>query len=183
MKYTIPLFALLIITVLCCKKDDLDCPPDLPCATQTGANTFGCYIDGKPWVADVAPYIWDPMVHKLQAWLDEPDYGTYHNNFLHIAASSVDSFAHDFISMTFAPVTSIGSLDHNFLTTFFSINSYLTSGLYSIDTTAPYDIALTKIDHKSRIVSGYFSFTALTKGKEDTIHVTDGRFDVRYYPE
>ena len=61
--YTILL--LVLGTYLGCHKDlpDQDCPPGLPCATQTGENTFGCYINGQPWVAQVAhifltrPYI------------------------------------------------------------------------------------------------------------------------------
>ncbi|GAB4499083.1 MAG: hypothetical protein OHK0019_35590 [Saprospiraceae bacterium] len=84
--------------------------------------------------------------------------------------------------MTFTPVTDIGNLVHNVLTTF-RIESYLTSGVYHIDTTASYDIALTKLDYDNKIVSGHFFFTALTQSKKDTIRVTDGRFDVKYYPE
>ncbi|MFD2786908.1 hypothetical protein [Hymenobacter rubripertinctus] len=32
-----------------CKKKDPDPLSQLPPATQTGANTFGCLIDGKAW--------------------------------------------------------------------------------------------------------------------------------------
>ena len=112
----IPYLLLCLLALLhpnCRKDQDQDCPPDLPCATQAGENTFGCYINGKPWVAGVAPYIWDPTVHKIEASHDEPNYSTEHNNFLQITASSVDSFAYDFISMTFTPVTGIGNIKHN----------------------------------------------------------------------
>ena len=38
-----------------CKKDDDDTKTaleQLPQATQTGAQTFGCLIDGKPFIPD-----------------------------------------------------------------------------------------------------------------------------------
>jgi hypothetical protein len=35
-----------IVLLACKKKED---KPILPPATQTGANTFGCYVDGKPY--------------------------------------------------------------------------------------------------------------------------------------
>ena len=33
----------------CCNKDD-DNPQTLPPATQTGAGTFACYVNGKPFI-------------------------------------------------------------------------------------------------------------------------------------
>jgi hypothetical protein len=32
-----------------CKKHDPDPLDQLPPATQTGANTFGCLVNGQPW--------------------------------------------------------------------------------------------------------------------------------------
>jgi len=170
---------------MACHKEQEDCPPDLPCATQDGENTFGCYINQVAWIAQKAPYILDPSVHKLQAWLDEPGYGTDHNNFLQITATSIDSSAYDFISMTFGAITKIGDINHNFLNTF-RIEAFLdgrsgiTAGVYSIDTLSPYEIVLTKIDYDNNIISGHFSFKGISS--IDTIRITDGRFDVKYNP-
>ena len=61
-------------------KDDKDCPAGLHCATQEGANTFGCYIDGKPWVAQIGSNILDPTLHEIEANYDETDYRQYYNN-------------------------------------------------------------------------------------------------------
>jgi len=45
-QYIIILIALAFIT--CCKKDDIDAElAKLPPITQTGANTFGCLVNGK----------------------------------------------------------------------------------------------------------------------------------------
>src|SRR5690606_7751402 len=53
-RISLPKYILLIFlttTISCCNKDDDNPPPDpvdqLPPATQTGAGTFGCLLDGE----------------------------------------------------------------------------------------------------------------------------------------
>lgn len=53
MKYIIVLFsffAVILLTAASCKKNVVEDP--LPPATQTGANTMGCYVNGKVWLPD-----------------------------------------------------------------------------------------------------------------------------------
>lgn len=49
----------LTITISCCNKDDDNPPPDpvgqLPPATQTGAGTFGCLLDGEVFLPGNTP--------------------------------------------------------------------------------------------------------------------------------
>ncbi|MEW4923567.1 hypothetical protein [Algibacter sp. 2305UL17-15] len=45
MKTTLLILSLLLLQ--CCSEKDNGFTPTLPPITQTGANTFGCYIDGK----------------------------------------------------------------------------------------------------------------------------------------
>ncbi len=47
MKTTILILSILLATITSCDSNDTGFTPTLPEATQTGANTFGCYIDGK----------------------------------------------------------------------------------------------------------------------------------------
>lgn len=44
--------ALALLLTQCRKNDDAPAKPEdqLPAATQTGANTFGCLLNGKPWM-------------------------------------------------------------------------------------------------------------------------------------
>ena len=185
------LLALALFFILpACKKDPPEqvCPPGLPCATQTGENTFACYINGQPWEAQVAPYIFDPTVHKLQGWFDELEHGTDHSDFLEIHATSIDSSAYDLFTLSFRPVTDMIVLNHDLLNLFamevhLDERKNINAGVYRIDTLAPYEIKLTKIDHENNIVSGQFFFTGLLQNKKDTIVVRDGRFDLRYHPE
>jgi hypothetical protein len=47
----LPLLALGLLLVQCRKNDDAPAKPEdqLPAATQTGANTFGCLVNGQPY--------------------------------------------------------------------------------------------------------------------------------------
>jgi hypothetical protein len=46
------LFLLLLttLTLSCCNNDDDSSSSSLPPATQTGAGTFACYVNGKPFI-------------------------------------------------------------------------------------------------------------------------------------
>jgi hypothetical protein len=58
-KLQTPLFLLCLFkqfSAASCKKEQPDPPPDLPPLTNVGAMTFGCYVNGEPWVAEVPPF-------------------------------------------------------------------------------------------------------------------------------
>ena len=64
MKLTRTVFFLIFpLLLLGCKKDPPAEPkptdPVMPPATQIGANTFGCYIDGELFVANEGWTVWD----------------------------------------------------------------------------------------------------------------------------
>lgn len=50
MKYLIIAVSLLILCAASCKKNKGSKEDQLPPITQTGANTFGCLINGKVWI-------------------------------------------------------------------------------------------------------------------------------------
>lgn len=173
-------------TLFCtCKKDDQDCPPDLPCATQVGANTFGCYINGKPWVAEIAYYLLDPTLHKIEAEYDETGYGNDFQNRLRITASKYDSVTSGFMTFYIWPVVGIGSLNSG--THYFSASGNISDlsisqGVFAIDldTIMDYTLKITHWDVEANTMSGLFSFRGISS--TDTVAITDGRFDVKYSP-
>jgi len=77
---------LLLTLPLACRKDKNEPPeeplPDnpwgLPSATKTGENTFGCLLNGKPWVANIALGIFDPSARPLDIYYDETGTGRYY---------------------------------------------------------------------------------------------------------
>ena len=81
MKKTTILFTLLAFTALTCRKEDDDF--GLPPATQTGANTFGCLVDGKPWIAEIDPKVLDPLIRKTSSRYDEVGIGAADNFYFH----------------------------------------------------------------------------------------------------
>ena len=46
-----------VVGISSCKKEKVVEPePDLPPLTTTGRMTFGCYVNGESWVAEVPPF-------------------------------------------------------------------------------------------------------------------------------
>ena len=184
------LFAALLLSLAACHKDDSPqgCPPDLPCATQTGENTFGCYINGKPWVAEIAPYVLDPTLHKIEAEYDEDGYGSAYGNFLSIKAGRTNDTTDGFMRINIKPITATGPVSYVSAVTF-DIGGYIVKTdhgnfvsvlAFDIDTLRDYKIDITHLDKDKNVMSGTFSF--IGKTKTDTVRITDGRFDIRYDP-
>ena len=63
MKKSTTILVLLSFIFFTCRKEENNF--GLPPATQQGANTFGCLIDGKPWVAEIGLGVLDPLIKKL----------------------------------------------------------------------------------------------------------------------
>jgi len=84
---------------MACKKDDPapNPPPELPPATQTGANTFGCYVNGKPFIQE-------------ERWA-RPTVGTQIGTYamsVHAGNRIVDSLQQFNINVTFPFIPKIG---------------------------------------------------------------------------
>jgi hypothetical protein len=142
----------------------------LPPPTQTGANTFGCYVNGKLWLpkgyngtSNLNPY-YDPNFHgkiifDISAYrlLSDKD-----QQYLGIAITGMDKEG------VYPVDTHRGNVN-------FSINSC--DYLYN-DTTVfkQGSIIITKLNLP--VVSGTFEFK-LYKSGCDTITFTQGRFDIK----
>jgi hypothetical protein len=196
-KYTLAPFlfatlALILTSLAACRKSENgpDNPWGLPNATETGEGTFGCLLDGKPWVAEIGLGIFDPTARPLDMSYDETGTGRYYNNGWGMSASSQpkDSMR-EFINISAYKFDKSGLLnwrDHKIRSTVF-LRAITPSGFtsYSLDTLLPYRVEITKLDTLNNICSGRFEFFA-TRNKNnlrDTIHVTEGRFDEVYAPE
>lgn len=179
----IPYLLLCLLALLhpnCRKDQDQDCPPDLPCATQTGANTFGCYINGVPWVAKVEPDVWAPTAHAIAATYDETSYLSYNNNFASVSGRYYGN-TYSSLSFSFMPLKTEGDVILDSLI-YYRFRYRDSSTVYDIYPALNYDIDITKLDTNNRILSGRFRFDAKSNAGE-VIKITDGRFDVRYSPE
>lgn len=175
------LIALVSIFAGCKKDKELTELEKLPPTTQTGANTFGCLVNGKAWVAqrNDCNILCDP---SFKIYYDGGFGGLVaitcvqidiQNNIDQGISILFDSSnyksTHSLIVTN--PLNSVSFKDGNSPS---SCNRYQ----HSLDTTVTHagKVVLTNYNLSSGIISGTFEFT-LTKPGCPTIIVTDGRFD------
>ena len=171
------LISLLFLASSCPKKDGTpkNSNPQLPDATQTGANTFGCKINGQIWVST-----WTNSGPPVQA--------QYYKGYLSLAATKkVNSTVLQSIRWAYQPMYSTGKYYFKSAPNGGSPGAQFadyintTCGSYSSnnqDSLSTY-IIITKLDTANRIVSGTFNLLFTSQGC-DTLKITDGRFDAKY---
>ncbi len=177
MKTTI-LISLLILFNTSCKDDDNapENPVDaLPPATQIGAHTFGCLVDGKPFFPDKfgngTPSAFYQFVRgKHTSVIRGGRRNESPSLSIGIQALDVD------------PITTreyvLGTENSGFFSGFFLLDGGLELRAWTLDS-KPGRLTITRFDEQEFIISGTFEFTVLDNdGKE--IKITDGRFDVKY---
>jgi hypothetical protein len=182
------LTAVLLIWILClstsCNKDD-DLLNDLPKATQTGANTFGCLVNGEPWVAEIGLGIFTPSLRKIDMNYDETDTGLFNNNNWGMSSKQVfkDSIHEGFLftANNFDESTLLSKADHKLRISYRPDNQLF--GVYYLDSLQTCRVEITNLDTMKNTCSGIFDFYALSPDKSDTLHITDGRFDASYLAE
>jgi len=166
------------VNLLSCKKEI----SDLPAATQSGAHTFGCKIDGNFWVP--AGFGIVPTAPKLEAKIAGSDLYLNARNF---SSSPTESEFEIFIK----GLTETGTGNYT-LNSGPSYPDYSNSYAYYVHrkftpdnewvTTSPYTgtVTITKIDSVNHFVSGTFEFQAINLyNNPQPISVTEGRFDVK----
>ena len=161
--------------LLQCKKKDNPEPIDqLPPATQTGANTFGCLLNGQAWTPkgnngnSNYRLSYDPTydggtfdlrTYRYPNEGEEPQYLILYSN--NLSTTGTYSFKNKIRSR-------VRFSDHK---TNCNIASYDSLSTYSSS-----NLTVTKLDLNQGIISGTFEFI-LAKPGCDTIKVTNGRFD------
>ena len=181
----------LLLLALCsifaaCKKDhpsktELE---KLPPATQTGANTFGCLLNGKAWVAQTdCKYLCDPAF-KVKY---DAAYGGYlglgadwknsSNNIEQridlVFDSSNYKLKHE-ISIN-NPLTTARFINYSLGSDCGSYEHYIDSSVIHIGV-----VTISHYDLQNGIISGTFEFR-LTKPSCEPISVTNGRFDYKLF--
>jgi hypothetical protein len=165
-----------------CKKNVITPQEELsklPPATQTGANTFGCLVNGHALVPGGSlfsgahtqcNYIFTAGGYHLTIEGDADN-----NSQIKQILIETDSLAvTQGQSLTFKAYAS-GNADafYDLITSTGSQNKYRTTNTISGQLT------ITKLDPIKQIVSGTFYFKAINISG-DTVKVTDGRFDMLY---
>lgn len=175
----LPKYLLLLIlatAISCCNKDD-DNPPTapvdlLPPATQTGAGTFGCLLDGMVFLPGNSS-------NNLDCVYQFVDGGYYFG-----LQSNKRDINNNRITLAIGTnKLEIIEGENYSLIEFIEGNA---SGIYSYATNTSYtsedntgELKITKLDYTNHIVSGTFWFDV--KDSEGVVHeIREGRFDVRF---
>lgn len=165
----------LILTLSCCKDDDVTPinPIDqLPPATQTGANTFGCLLDGKAFLPDGRHLSLDCVYQFVD--------GGYH------FALQGNRRDNNSILVGLGIGTQNLEINQNQTYDIAQHEDGYTSGVYFFGTFINYTtstytgkLTITKLDQINQIVSGTFWYDI--KDHNDVVHhIREGRFDMRY---
>ena len=195
MKNIIFTFLTIILLFSCSKKDDIPQPPKdkLPEATAVGANTAGCYINGKlliPKNNDQA--IGGPLIYGL--WYNRGNnFGNpIFNDYFAISIENHRDLDGDEIYIHFKQMVqgvgtyTLGQSNGNRYTASPNNNHVvLERGVKSgnvqtyLSNPTSGSIEITRFDWVSKIISGTFTFSLYNvNNSSDVIQVTDGRFDI-----
>jgi len=142
-------------------------PPSntLPPITQTGANTFGCKVNGQVWL-------------PTTVWVD------YHNGGIVISAFSEQRYsARSAVVITISEFAAFkpGNYELSTNTSYISKGSYGSGkDMYYTDSIYLGNLTINRLDSVNSILSGTFSFDAKHVSTGEVIHVTEGRFDNKY---
>ena len=163
-------------TLSCCNKED-DNPQNpidqLPLATQTGANTFGCLINGEPFV--VTNTSLQTAIYQDGGLLIGGQ-KNINNNLTQVSVFISETSIGEIISENNSYVLNSNSVPKG---EYYIENQncfYFTSSNYTGS------LMITKIDNINFIISGKFEFKSISENCADIINITNGRFDLQYIP-
>ena len=169
-------FLIFAIALNSCNKDDDPKPTNpidqLPPATQTGANTFGCLLDGEVFKPDNLP-------NSTNCFYQYVNGGYYFN----VRASKKDK---NNVSETIALKTENKQIEQGITYDLLEAESNETFGGYFYGSLLNYTnlnysgkLTITKLDKINFIVSGTFWFDV--KDNLGVVHqIREGRFDMEY---
>jgi hypothetical protein len=166
------LAALLPLLTTCTKPDPL--PP----VTEVGAHTFGCYVDGKPFVPSRTRGVINAFP-PLRFGFEDLRGGRYFS----IEASAGDGRGFFFFVRG---ATQVGQYKVNFDARPFTNDAYTPGYIQYFEPGAGYVttsnhvgwFTFTRCDTVRGIYSGTFELRAYDPDSKQTVNITDGRFDL-----
>lgn len=154
----------------------------LPAATQEGKNTFGCKVNGQVWVPRVE--ISAPWFDKMAQLHEKNGTGDGGISSRVLSTTQDESMSFGFGPTFFKAVTCFGN-EINLPKCGANFNA--TDGAwYSNDTKDSLSnwIKISAIDTVKNFVSGTFEFTLVSdQDKNRKVKITEGRFDMPYFPQ
>ena len=194
-KHLLLVFTILFLLVSCGgdNNDYQGFTPTLPAITQTGVNTFGCYIDGKLLTPrDGAPDLYGP--NKGMRYFGLGTGPNYSHNEIYIDDRKsekggllrihlVELHQNGEGTFTINESNCQNGLDANISINIncrvYDATEQIFKWYCSIENAGT--LTITRYDLNNRIVSGIFNCTLQNKDNaSDIIEITDGRFDIKW---
>ncbi len=173
MKISKYLLIIAVIIMTSCHKDDDHIAPidQLPPATQSGAGTFGCLVNGKAFIDNSGSF---NCFYQLVG-------GEY---YFHISGTNFNMIPGGIDIGTIKKTIEEGQiyplleeLDGNASAAVF-FQDILETSTTSTDYTG--ELTITKLDFENYIVSGTFSFDLLNPINGEIMEIREGRFDSHF---
>jgi hypothetical protein len=178
MIFRLYLASLVLLLGTSCKKERSPLE-QLPAATQSGANTMGCLVDGELFRPVSENYGIKPISVSRFSTRD-----------MDIAFTRQEDDAHRGIILFLDLVRGPGTypLDQVARINFSGSPSYGYYKTYTPEPDRKYvtgpdvsgQVIITRLDTVAKVVAGTFEFTARQLNGTATVRVTDGRFDLHY---
>ncbi len=176
MKNYIQFILPLILLVASCNDDQESVTPEpqLPPITSEGNNTFGCLIDGELFLA-----------RKSTAAFMEPDplfYAHYVDSVLYISANDIEKSKYVILNTIFygdelkLPVYNPNARDYGSISQYIDFNIKIGGARYFVNMNGTDSMVI--LHNDQNIIAGTFEFEAIGEDLADTIHITEGRFDI-----
>lgn len=171
------LLLLTTFVISCCNKGDDDQPVSelekLPPATQTGANTFGCLLDGKAFLPGNLPNSHDCVYQFINGEyyfsLQANNLNNENNTILIALSTNAKQIVQN------GTYTLAGNIPAN------AYGTYALAGILTTTNGNIYtgELKITKLDPINYIVSGTFWFDVIDF--QGNLHqIREGRFDMQY---
>jgi len=182
------LLVLFVVAFTACKKHKSN-PADstgLPPATQTGAKTFGCLVNGEVFVPKRKVGSINPVLQCYYQYLDD-DYdksyfwglsANHQGKDCELTSISLGTDSLAIVEGKTYQLIRNGRGNASAQYTYYP-NCYTLENNYKTNDLTGGELTITYFDEINQIVSGTFWFTAVND-KGDTVRVTDGRFDMPY---
>ena len=156
--------------------------PVMPPITTTGEKTLGCYVNGKLWVAFNNPQFFDPNARSPITCGYYDKIGS--TNLFFVTAYHDYDGIYQVVDFSITLDKGIGkyimkkkSVNDQ---TFINYRGLNGEESYELDETKPNHVEITFLDQQKRIAAGKFEKSVYNQAG-DTLKITDGRFDVKFY--
>lgn len=181
MKQVLLIFLSLVLLSSSCRKNKSKVPVDqLPPETQTGANTFGCLINGEVFKPKGNPFAGPVIKAQYQFVNGKQGFGISarrsDGEIGQVVGIIGDSIK---ISIGTFNLTSLGSGKFRGGYTYSDLTNPIGISYYTNEIQTG-QITITKFDTINQIVSGTFWFDAIDSTTRKIVRVREGRFDLPY---